>query len=254
MLTRISIWSLLGCLLAAGVGCGQGDMTPTKIQTPSIHVAQEVASKPPQSPVSAFAQWQPEAPLEPWKFLILHHSATTEGSVERIDAEHRQRVDAQGRPWRGIGYHFVIGNGHGMADGEIQPTFRWIDQLEGAHAGQLEFNRYGIGICLIGNFDEAGPSSAQMRAVRGLVKTLQQEFKLTDEHVLRHGDLKATACPGKLFSMDLVVGDTPEQEVSDRHGQVSRVSPVSPSRTEESHDVATVLRSQRAARGSSAQW
>ena len=48
----------------------------------------------------------------------------------------------------GLAYHFVIGNGDGMPDGEIEPTFRWREQIQGAHAGAGEYNEQGIGIAL----------------------------------------------------------------------------------------------------------
>ena len=67
---------------------------------------------------------------------MLHHSATADGDVASIDAVHRLKRDLKGNPWLGIGYHFVVGNGHKMADGEVQPTFRWLQQLAGAHAGR----------------------------------------------------------------------------------------------------------------------
>ncbi|WP_437204425.1 peptidoglycan recognition protein family protein [Planctomicrobium sp. SH664] len=153
---------------------------------------------------------EPETPYRNWKYVVIHHSATTSGSVSSIDKEHRQRLDSKGRPWQGIGYHFVIGNGNGLGDGRVEPTFRWENQLSGAHAGQKQFNDYGIGICLIGNFEQAGPTQAQLETLRTLVRDLKQEFQLTDEQLLRHGDLKATACPGKLLNMDLLLGKQSE--------------------------------------------
>lgn len=137
-----------------------------------------------------------------WKFIVLHHSATRSGSLEAIDAEHRQRLDANGARWLGIGYHFVIGNGQGMADGQVQPTFRWREQLQGAHAGSAAHNELGIGICLIGNFEEAGPTPAQSAALAYLIEQLSKMYSLQRDQILRHGDLKATACPGKLFRME----------------------------------------------------
>lgn len=131
--------------------------------------------------------------------MVLHHSATDSGSVESIDAAHKQRLDAAGNPWKGIGYHFVIGNGNGMNDGEVQATFRWQDQLAGAHAGDANYNEFGIGICLIGNFEESPPTTAQLASLQRLLLRVRQEFGIKEQQILRHGDLKATACPGRLF-------------------------------------------------------
>jgi N-acetyl-anhydromuramyl-L-alanine amidase AmpD len=148
-----------------------------------------------------------------WKFIVLHHSASDAGSVESIDAAHRARHDSQGHPWRGIGYHFVIGNGHGMSDGEIRPTFRWTEQAAGAHAGVREFNELGIGICLIGNFENAPPTAAQIAATRSLVAALSTRYGIAEREILTHGDLKATACPGRFFSREIVIATSiAEQE------------------------------------------
>ncbi|WP_197441039.1 peptidoglycan recognition protein family protein [Thalassoglobus neptunius] len=143
--------------------------------------------------------------LKAWKFVILHHTATQSGSVESIHEAHRRRVDSSGNPWRGIGYHFVIGNGHGMSDGEVQPTFRWKEQLSGAHAGIRQYNDFGIGVCLVGNFEEAGPTSAQVDAVRRLLAELRAQFGIQNDQILKHGDLKATACPGRHFPFQEIV-------------------------------------------------
>lgn len=140
--------------------------------------------------------------LREWKFIVLHHSATEVGSVESIDAAHKQRKDADGNPWRGIGYHFVVGNGRGMKDGEVAATFRWTEQCEGAHAGDLQYNTQGVGICLIGNFERESPTTAQLKSLQGLVAALQKGCQIDSKNVIRHTDIKATACPGKRFPMD----------------------------------------------------
>lgn len=152
----------------------------------------------PGSPVPP-VEWVTDVPARPWKTLVLHHSATETGSVESIDVEHKQRRDGAGRPWRGIGYHFVVGNGRGMPDGEIRPTFRWQDQSAGAHAGDAAHNEHGIGICLIGNFEEAPPTDKQLASARRLIGYLKGEFAIPADRIHKHGDLKATACPGKHF-------------------------------------------------------
>jgi N-acetyl-anhydromuramyl-L-alanine amidase AmpD len=143
--------------------------------------------------------WSPRSEPREWKHILIHHSATEVGSVEAIDAVHRQRRDANGNPWLGIGYHFVIGNGHGMEDGAVAATFRWDQQLAGAHAGDEEYNSLGIGICLIGNFEETPPTDAQLDAMYALIEWLRTEYALPPEALARHLDVRSTACPGRLF-------------------------------------------------------
>ncbi len=137
--------------------------------------------------------WKPSAPVRDWNSIVIHHTATEQGSVESIHEAHLARE------WLGIGYHFVIGNGNGMPDGEIEPTFRWREQLHGAHAGAEEYNQHGIGIALIGNFEKQPPTPAQLASVKRLVAVLKTAYRIDSEHVIGHREVKATACPGKLF-------------------------------------------------------
>jgi N-acetyl-anhydromuramyl-L-alanine amidase AmpD len=137
--------------------------------------------------------------LKDWEFIVLHHTATVEGDVATIDKEHQKRKDSSGAAWRGIGYHFLIGNGKGMPDGAIEPTFRWQEQADGAHAGSLRHNERGIGVCLVGNFNRSPPTKKQLQSLKTLLAWLQQEAAIPDSRVIRHSDIKPTACPGSKF-------------------------------------------------------
>ncbi len=152
--------------------------------------------------------------VRPWKFIVIHHSGTDQGSVAAIHREHRSRRDRSGRAWLGIGYHFVIGNGHGMADGQISSTFRWKQQLHGAHSGSLPYNDRGIGICLIGNFEKSPPTSAQVASVSRLIGRLTREYGIPSDGVIGHNQVRPTACPGRFF---------PFQEVLQRSRQRTAV-------------------------------
>ncbi|HBL43912.1 MAG TPA: N-acetylmuramoyl-L-alanine amidase, partial [Planctomycetaceae bacterium] len=64
--------------------------------------------------------------------------------------------------------------------------------------------QHGIGICLVGNFENEPPSDAQLAAVKKLVGVLKAEYNISSDHVQGHRDVKATACPGKYFPMSEV--------------------------------------------------
>jgi hypothetical protein len=145
--------------------------------------------------------WKPATKSRGWKHIVLHHTAADRGSLESIHEAHLRRRDSNGNPWLGIGYHFVIGNGRGMKDGAIEPSFRWRQQLHGAHAGKVDYNQSGIGICLVGNFEKYAPTKAQLNSVRRLIGHLQSTYKIHAKNVIGHGDLKQTACPGRHFSI-----------------------------------------------------
>ena len=148
--------------------------------------------------------WMADVEETQWEYIIIHHSATETGSVESIHEEHLKRRDAEGNHWLGIGYHFVIGNGHGMPDGTVQSTFRWNEQIHGAHSGIAVFNSRGIGICVIGNFEEAAPSKAQLDSLKTLVKVLSVRHRITPKNFMGHTAVKTTACPGKHFPLNEV--------------------------------------------------
>ena len=117
-----------------------------------------------------------------------------------FDREHR----AKG--WDGVGYHFVIGNGTNSGDGQIEVTPRWPVQKWGAHAKTMDnrFNEYGIGICMVGNFDVERPTPAQMKSLTQLTAFLMQTYHISPQNVLGHRDTKPTDCPGKFVNVGII--------------------------------------------------
>ena len=161
--------------------------------------------------------WKPSAPERSWTSIVIHHTASESGSVESIHEAHLRKKDKDGNPWLGIGYHFVIGNGSGMGDGEIEPTFRWRQQMHGAHAGDEAHNQHGIGIALVGNFDRHPPSPAQLASVKKLVATLKLAYGISSSSVVGHAEIKPTACPGKYFPMADVSQGVVDFQLTENH-------------------------------------
>jgi len=138
------------------------------------------------------------AEVRAWQYLVIHHSASVRGSAQSFDQYHRQRG------WQGLGYHFVIGNGTDQGDGVIIAGPRWYQQEAGAHAHSTLYNERGIGICLVGNFEEKPPTEAQVAALNELVLRLAQQFKIDPEHLVGHNQIRrgGTLCPGRFFPMN----------------------------------------------------
>ena len=178
-------------------------------QRPAVPEPAEIKPLPTTSLPPVFGNpWKPSAAARDWKHIVIHHTASSGGSVATIHAEHSNRKDKNGNKWLGIGYHFLIGNGTGMGDGEIEPTFRWKKQMQGAHAGNEEYNQHGVGICLVGNFQDHRPSAAQLASIKRLVGVLKKEYGIKSSHVVGHRDVKATACPGKMCPLsEIAVSD-----------------------------------------------
>jgi hypothetical protein len=145
----------------------------------------------------------PLAPLRSWRHIVIHHTASPSGSSASIDNDHLQRKDREGQGWEGIGYHFVIGNGQGMELGQIDATFRWQGQRQGAHAGNDLYNQFGIGIALIGNFDLDAPPQAQFERCAQLCALLISHLRtLSVDSITGHRDLSQTRCPGQFCDLD----------------------------------------------------
>ena len=136
-------------------------------------------------------------PVREWKYVVIHHSASGSGNAARFDKYHREN-----NHWEnGLGYHFVIGNGHGSGDGQIEIGNRWIKQIDGAHAGThaREYNHFGVGICLVGNFNMTNPTVNQMASLTTLVSYLQERCGIPSEKIVLHKSVRETDCPGRKF-------------------------------------------------------
>jgi N-acetyl-anhydromuramyl-L-alanine amidase AmpD len=137
------------------------------------------------------------APLGDWQFIVIHHSATRTGNAEIFDAAHRARGMING-----LAYHFVIDNGtDGKTDGLVETGPRWVKQMHGGHCRQAYINEHGIGICLVGDFSNGEPTEKQLDSLVLLVRGLQEQFHIDDEHVLGHGEVigEFSECPGREF-------------------------------------------------------
>jgi len=143
--------------------------------------------------------WIPANPSDRWECIVIHHSASDFGGAERFDQWHRDKG------WDELGYHFVIGNGTDTSDGEVEVGPRWVTQKHGAHCKTPDefYNQHGIGICLVGNFDDHPPSRAQTRSLRRLVRFLCDRYHIPADHVYVHGGVTGkTRCPGEQFDLD----------------------------------------------------
>jgi hypothetical protein len=138
------------------------------------------------------------APLERgrWQAIVIHDSGESVGTFDSLDNA------ARAGGLRGVGYHFVIGNGNGMVDGELAVCPRWSNQTPGAHTAGPDadwYNRQAVGICLVGDGDRQRFSPAQVRRLGQLVRSLSQRLGIPPERVYLHSQLAATTSPGKFF-------------------------------------------------------
>lgn len=162
---------------------------------PAFKPITTVPVRPPKKEIPSLGNQLDRYLVRDWKYIVIHHSASASGCAAEFDRYHREK-----RGWEnGLGYHFVIGNGCGAGDGKIEIGNRWVNQIDGAHAGVQEYNRYGIGICLVGNFNGSYPTAAQMASLSALVDYLQERCHIPSENVIMHRHFRETECPGRNF-------------------------------------------------------
>jgi hypothetical protein len=180
-------------------------IVPARAPAAKIRMAEDIAKT--ARDLGVPQEWIPPKDKEhSWFAIIIHHSATDVGNTAYFNKAHSERLDDFGGRWLGVGYDFVIGNGTLSGDGEVETTFRWKEQIAGAHCktGDNWANTYGIGIVLVGDFDKCQPSAKQMDSLVKLVSFLQKRYDIPASDIYGHGSTPgahATDCPGKYFPM-----------------------------------------------------
>ena len=118
--------------------------------------------------------------------IIIHCTATParrDVKADDIDRWHRARG------FRGIGYHYGV-----YLDGTV--VHGRNESVAGAHC--KGFNAHSIGVCYVGGLDEEGRPAdtrtpAQRKALRELVKRLQERYPGATVH--GHREFACKACP-----------------------------------------------------------
>ncbi len=142
-----------------------------------------------QSEVMTRVVESPPAGSAGWKYICIHHSKTTEGDVRTL-----------AHPEKGMGDHFLIGNGAGAADGEVQMSPRWRQQLPPLPpAGAGEVDGRCISICLVGDFARTRPTTAQLQQLGQLVDKLQSQYRIPGSSVYMGSQSNAVAGVGVNF-------------------------------------------------------
>lgn len=173
------------------------------------------APAPAEAMIAVSRSWYPPGGIKRsrWHEIVVHHSASPRSTPEGMHEYHLKQ-----RGWaNGLGYHFVIGNGVNTGDGEVYVSERWRKQIQGAHcktSGGTYFGRWrpsnyyndkGIGICLVGNFEDGPPTARQLAALRTLTAWLCDEAGIDAGNVYGHGEVThRTACPGQRCDMSAI--------------------------------------------------
>jgi len=138
-----------------------------------------------------------------WRYIVVHHSAGDYGNIPFLQQVHRQRQARD--PIDAIPYHFVIGNGNGLGLGEVASDWRQQYNVWGSHVSRKNFDRnwFGLGICMVGNFEQHPVPSQQYQSLVTLTRQLMHQFDIDVKNVSGHGHIigESTLCPGRHFPL-----------------------------------------------------
>ena len=194
MRTKV-VWGVLGIGMTLGIGLlsaldsGNATRTGGRSLTPLMGIERTVGMD---------SIFQTQNPLEDgrWDSIVIVHSGQPAGSPAEIAQEHKSIG------YDGLGFHFVIGNGKRMGDGEIHVGYRWLDQQTGADLSGVNsgFNSSSaIEICLVGDGDRRPFSDEQLYRLAQLVHALSDELGIESDSIHLHKDLAGTSSPGQFF-------------------------------------------------------
>jgi N-acetylmuramoyl-L-alanine amidase len=102
------------------------------------------------------------------------------------------------KPWRDIGYHYVI-----RKDGLVEEGRK--EDVNGAHCSAGRMNKVSIGICIVGHGDFEEWTKPQIHSVRELVVKLCIKYGIPADNIKGHNEYDSgKSCPGKLIDMNSV--------------------------------------------------
>lgn len=156
---------VLGCLLTALVVTSVALLAlspPPLTQDAAVLLALDA-----RDPVASI--FETHSPFQParWRHILIHHSRSARAM----------------QPPPGQQDHFLIGNGRGLADGELQYGLAWLQQRPALLNG-APLKGDCITICLVGDFERAAPTAVQMRRLEQLVRALRGRCSLSADQVL----------------------------------------------------------------------
>ncbi len=118
---------------------------------------------------------------ERWDHIEVHYSGTRAGNINSL-AEINGLTDpvtGQLDP-KQLNCHFVICNGLGGIDGQIQATERWLTQQSVQASSTLNQT---IIVCIIADGRQVRATDSQVKRLEGLLETLTRQFDIPRDRI-----------------------------------------------------------------------
>ena len=129
--------------------------------------------------------------------IIVHHSATADGATFSWGAIRKYHL---GLGWRDIGYH----GGVELVGYHYEAMFGRDWDTDGAHT--LGQNERALGICFVGNFDDAPCPDAQLETGAVVIRTWMRLYGIPASEVYSHSRFQNKTCPGTRFDLERLRG------------------------------------------------
>ena len=112
-----------------------------------------------------------------WSRIEIYYSGTKTGNIELLAAP-----SGLAGP-EGINCHFVICNGLGGGDGQIQPTEKWQRQWSIIPGQTWYGDAQTIRLCIIADGKTAQPTDFQIKRTEELTEALRRKFDIRPEAI-----------------------------------------------------------------------
>lgn len=112
-----------------------------------------------------------------WNCIEIYYSNTKAGNLEQLAS-----LSGLANP-EDINYHFVICNGLGADDGQIQPTEKWQKQWSIVPGQTWYGSSQTIRVCVIADGKTTRPTNLQVKRIEALVETLSRRFNIQPQYI-----------------------------------------------------------------------
>lgn len=123
-------------------------------------------------PISNVIESQAEQYPTRWNRIEVYYSGTKVGNIEQLAA-----LEGTANP-KDINCHFVICNGLGGSDGQIQTTEKWLNQWSVVPGKNWYGSSQTIRICVIADGQNTPITQVQSKRVNKLVESLATKFEI----------------------------------------------------------------------------
>ncbi|MFH1614428.1 MAG: hypothetical protein ABIG61_05010 [Planctomycetota bacterium] len=112
-----------------------------------------------------------------WNRIEVFYSRTAGGNIEQL-------ASLMGLPNEDeVNFHFLICNGRGGGDGQINATQKWINQWSCLPGGIWYGSSQTIRICLTGDGKKVLSTDSQIKRTSALIEALIRKYEIIPRHV-----------------------------------------------------------------------